>query len=81
MGEVRKRRRGFTRISAKYQATIPVDVLRQAGVKPGDELRAVAAGAGRILLECDTDLVARHAGKLPGVYRDGELDTLRNEWR
>ena len=50
-------------------------------MKPGDELRAVAAGAGRILLERDTDLVARHAGKLPGVYRDGELDTLRNEWR
>jgi bifunctional DNA-binding transcriptional regulator/antitoxin component of YhaV-PrlF toxin-antitoxin module len=81
MREVKKRRKGFTRISAKYQATIPVDVLRQAGVKPGDELRAVAAGAGRILLERDTDLIARHAGNLAGVYREGELDALRDEWR
>jgi bifunctional DNA-binding transcriptional regulator/antitoxin component of YhaV-PrlF toxin-antitoxin module len=45
MGVVKNvRRRGRTRISAKNQATIPVAALKQAGLKPGDELRVEAAG-------------------------------------
>ena len=81
MTEVRKRRRGFTRISAKHQATIPVQALRDAGLKPGDELRVVAAGRGRLVLERDVDVVERHAGSLPGVYAPDELEALRDEWR
>jgi bifunctional DNA-binding transcriptional regulator/antitoxin component of YhaV-PrlF toxin-antitoxin module len=81
MKEVKKRRRGFTRISAKHQATIPVQALREAGLKPGDEVRVVAAGRGRLVLERDINLVERHAGTLPGVYEPGELDQLRDEWR
>jgi bifunctional DNA-binding transcriptional regulator/antitoxin component of YhaV-PrlF toxin-antitoxin module len=81
MKEVRKRRRGFTRISAKHQATIPVQALRQAGLKAGDEVRVVAAGSGRLVLERELNLVERHAGKLRGVYEPGELDRLRGEWR
>lgn len=81
MREVRQRRRGFTRISAKHQATIPVQALKEAGLKPGDELRVVADGHGRLVLERDVDLIERHAGSLPGVYPPGELETLRGEWR
>jgi bifunctional DNA-binding transcriptional regulator/antitoxin component of YhaV-PrlF toxin-antitoxin module len=81
MAGVKKRRKGFTRISAKSQATIPVQVLRDAGLKPGDEVRVVAAGRGRLLLERDANLVERHAGRLAGVYERGELDALRDEWR
>ena len=81
MKEVKKRRRGFTRISAKHQATIPVQALKEAGLTPGDEVRVVAAGRGRIVLERDLNLVERHAGALPGVYEPGELDRLREEWR
>jgi bifunctional DNA-binding transcriptional regulator/antitoxin component of YhaV-PrlF toxin-antitoxin module len=81
MKEVKKRRRGFTRISAKHQATIPVQALKEAGLKPGDEIRVVAAGRGRLVLERDLNLVERHAGTLPGVYEPGELDRLRDEWR
>jgi bifunctional DNA-binding transcriptional regulator/antitoxin component of YhaV-PrlF toxin-antitoxin module len=81
MKEVKKRRRGFTRISAKHQATIPVQALREAGLAAGDEVRVVAAGRGRIVLERDLNLVERHAGKLQGVYEPGELDRLRDEWR
>lgn len=81
MKEVRKRRRGFTRISAKHQATIPVRALREAGLKPGDEVRIVSAGQGRLLLERAADVVARHAGSLPGIYGPDELDGLRGEWR
>ena len=79
--EVKKRRRGFTRISAKHQATIPVQALKEAGLKPGDEVRVVAAGRGRLVLERDLNVVERHAGKLRGVYEPGELNRLRDEWR
>jgi bifunctional DNA-binding transcriptional regulator/antitoxin component of YhaV-PrlF toxin-antitoxin module len=81
MAEVKKRRKGFTRISAKHQATIPVQALREAGLKPGDEVRVVAAGRGRLVLERDASVVERHAGSLPGIYERGELDALRDEWR
>ena len=81
MEDVKHRRRGHTRISRKNQATLPIEALRQAGLKPGDELRVEAAGAGRIVLVRAVDLIERHAGKAPGVYRPGYLDQLRDEWR
>jgi bifunctional DNA-binding transcriptional regulator/antitoxin component of YhaV-PrlF toxin-antitoxin module len=81
MEEVKKRRRGFTLISAKHQATIPVQALKEAGLRPGDEVRVVAAGRGRLVLERDLNLIERHAGALRGVYEPGELDRLRDEWR
>jgi bifunctional DNA-binding transcriptional regulator/antitoxin component of YhaV-PrlF toxin-antitoxin module len=75
------RRAGRTRISAKNQATIPVAALRQAGLKPGDELRVEAAGAGRIVLTRVEETLARYAGRLTGVYPKGSLQKLRREWR
>ena len=81
MAEVKKRRRGFTRISAKHQATIPVQAMREAGLKAGDEVRVVAAGRGRLVLERDVNVVERHAGSLAGIYAPDELEALRDEWR
>lgn len=82
MDEVKhSRRRGHTRISRKHQATLPVDALRQAGLKAGDELVVEAASAGRIVLVRAEDLVERHAGKAPGVYPPDSLRELRDEWR
>jgi bifunctional DNA-binding transcriptional regulator/antitoxin component of YhaV-PrlF toxin-antitoxin module len=81
MEQVKQRRRGRTRISRKNQATLPVDALRQAGLKPGDELTVEAAGPGRIVLARVVDLVAEHAGKAPGVYPPDYLERLRDEWR
>lgn len=75
-----KRRRGRTRLSAKNQATIPVEALRKAGLKPGDELRVEAAGAGRIVLIRDDDIIERYAGALPDVYPERYLEDLRDEW-
>jgi AbrB family looped-hinge helix DNA binding protein len=75
------RRRGRTRISGKNQATIPADALKLAGLKPGDELRVEAAGAGRIVLVRADDPIERHKGCLTGVYPKGYLGSLRREWR
>ncbi len=82
MGVVKNtRRRDRTRISAKNQATIPVAALRRAGLKPGDELRVEAAGAGRIVLTRAEESLAGYAGRLTGVYPKGTLQKLRREWR
>ncbi|PYM59951.1 MAG: hypothetical protein DMD77_02835 [Candidatus Rokuibacteriota bacterium] len=75
------RRRGRTRISAKNQITIPVAALRRAGLKPGDELRVEAAGAGRIVLTRVEEALGGYAGRLTGVYPKGSLKKLRREWR
>ena len=80
MDQVKQRRRGHTRISRKNQATLPAEALRQAGLKPGDELVVEAAGAGRIVLVRAVDLIEKHAGKAPGVYPAGYLNQLRDEW-
>ena len=75
------RTRGHTRISVKNQATIPVAALRRAGLKPGDQLRVEAAGAGRIVLTRVEETLAGYAGRLTGVYPKGSLQKLRREWR
>jgi bifunctional DNA-binding transcriptional regulator/antitoxin component of YhaV-PrlF toxin-antitoxin module len=77
---VKHRRRGYTRVSAKHQVTIPVDALQRAGIRTGDILRAEVRGPGEVLLVRDADPVTQYAGALSGVYAPGELDRLRDEW-
>lgn len=76
-----RRARGITRISAKNQITIPVEALRRAGLKPGDELRVDAAAPGKISLVRTDDLIRKYDGILTGVYPTGYLKRLRREWR
>ncbi len=66
------------RLSAKNQVTVPVDVLRDAGIHPGDELVVRRAGPGRVEVERVDDLIARYAGSLR--YPPGYLHGLRDEW-
>lgn len=77
---VKQRRRGYTRVSAKHQVTLPVDALERAGIRTGDTLRAEVRGPGEVLLIRDVDPLERFAGALTGVYQPGELDGLRDEW-
>lgn len=66
------------RLSSKNQITVPVEVLRESGLHPGDEVIVRAAGPGRVELERTADLVARYAGTLR--YPPGYLQRLRDEW-
>jgi bifunctional DNA-binding transcriptional regulator/antitoxin component of YhaV-PrlF toxin-antitoxin module len=77
---VKQRRRGYTRVSAKHQVTLPVEALRGAGLHTGDTLRAEVRGPGEIVLLREADPMIEYAGVLTGVYAPGELDTLRDEW-
>ncbi len=75
-----QRPRGTTAISTKHQVTIPVDAMHEAGLRPGDRLRARADGAGRVVLERETEPLGDFLGALTGVYEGFDLDALRNEW-
>jgi bifunctional DNA-binding transcriptional regulator/antitoxin component of YhaV-PrlF toxin-antitoxin module len=74
--------KGMSKLSSKHQVTIPVRILREAGLAAGDEVVILANGRGRIEIARADDLVRRYAGSLPaGTYADGYLDELRSEWR
>lgn len=68
-------------MSSKNQVTLPVDALRAAGLQPGDEVTVRAVGTGELLIAARSSRVRRHAGIATGIYRPGELDRLRDEWK
>jgi bifunctional DNA-binding transcriptional regulator/antitoxin component of YhaV-PrlF toxin-antitoxin module len=78
--EVKHRRRGASRISAKHQITIPADALRAAGLEAGERVVAHAEGPGRIILEREDDVLDEYAGAMTGAYEPDELPRLRTEW-
>lgn len=75
-----KRRRGYTRLSSKNQATIPAEVVEAASLRPGDELKVEADGPGRVTLSRADRALDEFVGDLSGVYPEGYLSGLRAEW-
>lgn len=69
-----------TRVSSKHQITIPVEALRAAGLREGDRLEVTATGPGRVVVERTRDVLEDLAGSMSGVWGDGALDALRDEW-
>jgi bifunctional DNA-binding transcriptional regulator/antitoxin component of YhaV-PrlF toxin-antitoxin module len=81
--EVRKRKRGFTRLTSKYQATIPRAAADAAGITPGDFLRVEVVGDGRVMVTREDDPVAALAevGRRYKIhYPPDYLKRLRAEW-
>jgi AbrB family looped-hinge helix DNA binding protein len=74
--------KGVSAISSKNQITIPADVLRAAGLRPGDDVRISSVGPGHIELVKSDALVEEYAGSLgDDVYPPGYLDEVRDGWR
>lgn len=68
------------RVSSKNQVTLPVEAMRSAGLRAGDEVVIRAAHDGEIVLALRGSRVRRHAGIASGIYKPGEIDRLRDEW-
>jgi bifunctional DNA-binding transcriptional regulator/antitoxin component of YhaV-PrlF toxin-antitoxin module len=69
------------KVSSKNQVTIPVEAMRAAGLHPGDEIAVRPAGKGEIVIATRGSRVRRHAGIATSIYKDSELDRLRDEWK
>jgi bifunctional DNA-binding transcriptional regulator/antitoxin component of YhaV-PrlF toxin-antitoxin module len=69
------------KISSKNQITLPVDVMREADLRPGDELAVRLLGKGEVVLAARGSRIKRHAGIATGIYRKDELNRLRDEWK
>jgi bifunctional DNA-binding transcriptional regulator/antitoxin component of YhaV-PrlF toxin-antitoxin module len=69
------------RISSKRQVTLPVESLRAAGLKPGDEVTIEPERPDRIVVHrADPDL-SKALGIFDGFHEPGYLDRLRSEER
>jgi len=68
------------RVSTKNQVTLPVNVMRAAGLRPGDEVTVRPVGEGEVIVAVRGSRVRRHAGIAKGIYREAELERLRDEW-
>ncbi len=79
VNKVKKRRRGLTRVSSKFQVTIPRAIAAAAGVKPGDTLRVDNTTDGRLILVPEIDPVQALAGSFH--YPVNYLAELREEWQ
>jgi bifunctional DNA-binding transcriptional regulator/antitoxin component of YhaV-PrlF toxin-antitoxin module len=70
----------MARVSSKNQVTLPVEAMRAAGLRAGDEVTVRPIGAGELVVALRDSRVRRHAGIASGIYQRGELDRLRDEW-
>jgi len=72
--------KAMPRVSAKNQVTLPVEAMRAAGLRAGDEVTVRPIGDGEVVVAARGSRVRRHAGIASGIYRKGELERLRDEW-
>jgi AbrB family looped-hinge helix DNA binding protein len=68
-------------VSRKNQITIPAEVMREAGLEPGDDVRVRTVGPGRIEMVKTEELIEEFAGRLDsGVYPPEYLADVRAGW-
>ncbi len=73
----RKGRTTTTRLSAKNQITLPVDVIRKAGFKVGDTINCRVNEGGVIELSAPKNRIMSLFGVGNGIYDDFDWDKER----
>jgi bifunctional DNA-binding transcriptional regulator/antitoxin component of YhaV-PrlF toxin-antitoxin module len=71
----------MARVSSKNQVTLPVKAMRAAGLHAGEEVTVRPIGDGELVIAARGSRIRRHAGIAAGIYEQGELDRLREEWQ
>jgi bifunctional DNA-binding transcriptional regulator/antitoxin component of YhaV-PrlF toxin-antitoxin module len=70
----------MSRISTRNRVTLPVDVLRAAGLATGDEISIRAVGRGVLRIQACGSVADDFAGIFDrAVYPEGYLQRLRDE--
>jgi AbrB family looped-hinge helix DNA binding protein len=68
-------------VSRKNQITIPAEVMREAGLEPGDDVRVRTVAPGRIELVKTEELIDEFAGRVGSeTYPPGYLNDVRAGW-
>jgi bifunctional DNA-binding transcriptional regulator/antitoxin component of YhaV-PrlF toxin-antitoxin module len=70
----------MAKVSSKNQVTLPVEAMRAAGLRAGEEITVRPIGDGELIIAARGSRVRRHAGIATGIYGSGEADRLRAEW-
>ena len=78
--KVKRALRNRIRLSSKNQITIPVSVMREMGIRAGDELEIVPKGHEATIRPAAKVPWLKHVGSLTGMWPAGHLDALRDEW-
>ena len=78
----RRGRTSTSRISSKNQLTVPVDILRKAGLSEGDNVRFtyLEDGSISVVKAANSNDIMQFAGALTGLYDDFDLNEERNSW-
>lgn len=80
MAAAKRKRDGKVKVTSQGQVSIPRDVMREAGIKPGDELQASVDEAGRIVMQRTLNWVEEFAGSAPGGLTQTDIRKMRDEW-
>lgn len=78
--KTRKGRKMTSKISTKNQITVPVEIIRSAGLKPGDELDFRITTEGNIELFKVARQLDGWIGSMTGIYDDFDLEAERRAW-
>jgi bifunctional DNA-binding transcriptional regulator/antitoxin component of YhaV-PrlF toxin-antitoxin module len=76
----RKGRTLSSRVSSKNQVTIPVEILRQAGIAPNELVNFKFNKSGEIVIAKADSAIESLFGALSGTYVDFDLRKERDEW-
>lgn len=69
-----------TRLSAKNQITIPVEIMRKAGFKVGETINCTVSDDGKVILTRPENPMLQFAGIATGLYDGFDLRADRDSW-